>query len=86
MDPVTKFESTFKSVLSFLPPDLSDSFSVATRELAEEVITSILVSPVAETLRLRGQLEVLLLLLNVSNPDLDVIRETVTAITTAEEN
>jgi hypothetical protein len=86
MTPVQNLEEQVESLLRFCPPDTRDAYISAIRLLIEEVIVSILVSPIDETLRLRGQLEVLLVLMDKVAPGNDVLRETVQSIVTAEES
>jgi hypothetical protein len=86
MTPVQNLEEQVESLLRFCPPDTRDAYIGAIRLLIEEVIVSILVSPIDETLRLRGQLEVLLVLMDKVAPGHDVIRDTVQSIITAEES
>jgi hypothetical protein len=86
MTPVQNLEEQVESVLRFCPPDTRANYISTVRLLIEEVIVSILVSPLDETLRLRGQLEVLLVLMDKVAPGHDIIRDTVQSIITAEDS
>lgn len=86
MGPVQAFEEQVTSLLSFCPPDSKETYLASVRALIEDVCVSILVSPVSETMRLRGQLEVLLMLMGALEPEHDVLRETIKAILEAEES